>query len=75
MKTGESNIIEKYKQNKHQLAAKMHPRYLEVFEYCTGITDGILHTQKEAGKKFGVSSTRIAQLVARVKYELEQLEK
>lgn len=70
--TDEKKLVEKYKLEKHQLG-HLQSRYLEVFEYRTGIADGARHTQKETGKKFGVSSTRAAQLEARVKYELEQL--
>ena len=70
--TTDEKLVEKYKAGKHQLG-HLQPRYLEVFEYRTGIADGAPHTQKETGKKFGISSTRAAQLEARVKYELEQL--
>lgn len=72
MATDEKKLVEKYKNQKHRLG-HLQSRYLEVFEYRTGIADGARHTQKETGKKFGVSSTRAAQLEARVKYELEQL--
>lgn len=72
MVTDEKKLVEKYKTEKHRLG-HLQPRYLEVFEYRTGIADGAPHTQKETGKKFGVSSTRAAQLEARVKYEIEQL--
>jgi len=70
MLTVEKKLIEKYKMGKNRLG-HLQPRYLEVFEYRTGIADGTTHTQKETGKKFGISSTRAAQLEARVKYELE----
>lgn len=72
MATDEKKLVEKYKTQKHRLG-HLQSCYLEVFEYRTGIADGAPHTQKETGKKFGVSSTRVAQLEARVKYELEQL--
>lgn len=68
----DEKLVEKYKARKHRLS-HLQPRYLEIFEYRTGIADGATHTQKETGKKFGISSTRAAQLEARVKYELEQL--
>jgi len=71
MVTNEKKLVEKYKTEKYRLG-NLQPRYLEVFEYRTGIADGDPHTQKETGKKFGISSTRAAQLEARVKYELEQ---
>lgn len=71
MVTAEKKLVEKYKTEKYRLG-HLQPRYLEVFEYRTGITDGDPHTQKETGKKFGISSTRAAQLEARVKYELDQ---
>ena len=71
MATNEKKLIKKYKTEKSHLG-HLQPRYLEVFEYRTGIADGDPHTQKETGKKFGISSTRAAQLEARVKYELEQ---
>ncbi len=72
MKMEENILLRKYKAGKGQLN-HLRPRYLEVFEYRTGIADGATHTQKETGKKFGISSTRAAQLEARVRYELEQL--
>jgi DNA-directed RNA polymerase sigma subunit (sigma70/sigma32) len=72
MSNDEKKLVEKYKTKKSHLG-HLQPRYLEVFEYRTGIADGARHTQKETGKKFGVSSTRAAQLEARVKYEIEQL--
>lgn len=63
--------------NKKYLAAKsslgLHPRYFEVFEYKHGLTDGKPHTLKECGAHFGVSSTRIAQIEARVLYQLEEI--
>ena len=70
MVTVEKKLVEKYKMEKHRLG-HLQPRYLEVFEYRTGIADGTPHTKKETSKKFGISSTRVAQLEARVKYELE----
>ena len=72
MVTYDKKLVEKYKAEKYRLG-HLQLRYLEVFEYRTGITDGDPHTQKETGKKFGISSTRAAQLEARVKYELEQI--
>lgn len=72
MKVDEKIFIKKYEADKHRLG-HLRPRYLEIFEYRIGIPDGAPHTQKETGKKFGISSTRVAQLEARVKYELEQL--
>ena len=72
MLTDEKKLVEKYKTEKYRLS-HLQPRYLEVFESRTAIADGTTHTQKETGKKFGISSTRAAQLEARVKYELEQL--
>ncbi len=72
MKVDEKILLKKYKTSKHRLG-HLQPRYLEVFEYRTGIADGTPHTQKETGKKFGVSSTRAAQLEGRVRYEIEQL--
>lgn len=72
MVADEKKLVEKYKIEKSNLG-HLQPRYLEVFEYRIGIADGTRHTQKETGKKFGVSSTRAAQLEARVKYELNQL--
>lgn len=72
MKLDEKILIKKYKADKHRLG-HLQPRYLKVFEYRTGIADGSTHTQKETGEKFGISSTRAAQLEARVRYELEQL--
>ena len=72
MVANEKKLVEKYKTEKYRLG-NLQPRYLEVFEYRTGIADGDPHTQKETGKKFGISSTRAAQLEARVKYELDQL--
>ena len=68
----DEKLTEKYTEGKRQLG-HLRPRYLEIFEYRTGIADGTPYTQKETGKKFGISSTRAAQLEARVRYELEQL--
>lgn len=72
MKTETRNLIGKYTKLKQQLV-KVPSRYLEVFEYRNGLTDGVSHTQKDTGAKFNISATRIGQMEARVKYELEQL--
>ena len=71
MVTDQKKLVERYKTEKYRLG-HLQPRYLEVFEYRIGIADGATHTQKETGKKFGISSTRAAQLEARVKYEIDQ---
>lgn len=63
-------IIEKYQKLRNRLNLK--PRYLRIFEFRHGINDKP-HTLKESGEKFGVSSGRIRQIVARVIYELEKL--
>ena len=70
--TSEKEFIQKYRSEKHRLG-HLRPRYLEIFEYRTGITDGSPHTQRETGKRFGISSSRAAQMEARVRYELEQI--
>ncbi|MEN9912936.1 MAG: hypothetical protein RLY66_344 [Candidatus Parcubacteria bacterium] len=57
-----------YQDKKHLL--KLSERYLEFFEYRNGFTDGIKHTFKETGDKFGVGGTRAGQIIARVEYEL-----
>lgn len=69
--TSEKELIRKYRSEKYRLG-HLRPRYLEIFEYRIGIADGSPHTQRETGEKFGVSSTRAAQMEARVRYELEQ---
>lgn len=74
MKLDEKTLIKKYQTDKHQLG-HLKPRYLEVFEYRLGLTDGSPHSQEETGQKFGVSGTRIRQIEERVKYELEHTEK
>lgn len=73
MKLDEKILIKKYGVDKHRLD-HLQPRYLEIFEYRIGLTDGSPHTQEETGKKFDVSGTRIRQIEERVKYELEQLQ-
>lgn len=73
MKTDETAVVEKYKSNKHRLG-HLQPRYLEIFEYRLGLTDGTPHSQKETGEKFGVTGNRIRQIEERVKYELERLQ-
>jgi DNA-directed RNA polymerase sigma subunit (sigma70/sigma32) len=57
-----------YQDKKHLL--KLKERYFQIFEYRNGITDGVKHTQKETGDKFGISGNRIGQIEARVWYEL-----
>ena len=64
------DFIKKYIAKKSFL--RITPRDLAVFEYRNGITDGIVRTQKEAGKKFGISSTRARQIEAHVKDEMEK---
>jgi DNA-directed RNA polymerase sigma subunit (sigma70/sigma32) len=62
--------------NKKYLKAKasltLPPRYFEVFEFRHGLVDGTTHSLKESGERFGVSSTRIGQMEARVFYEIEE---
>ncbi|MBU6427106.1 hypothetical protein KGQ27_02590 [Patescibacteria group bacterium] len=65
------NNIQLYKDKKHLL--KLRARYFEIFEYRNGISDGSRHTQKETGVKFGISGTRIAQIEARVWYEVNRV--
>lgn len=66
-----AEIIKKYQLVKDSLS--LGPRYLEVFEFKNGITDGRVYTLIECAKKFGVSRTRIQQIEARVLYGLENL--
>ena len=61
-----------YKKFKGDL--KLTPHYFTVFEYRYGLTDGEMHSYAATGKAFGVSGTRINQLIARVMYETEKLE-
>lgn len=61
-------IVQKYLAKKEEL--KLLSRYFDIFEYRYGITDGKFHTQKETGKKFGISGGRAGQIIARVRYEI-----
>ncbi len=63
-------LIKKYQEVKDHLGLK--ERYLDAFEYRNGINDGIKHTLKETGQKFGYSSVRAAQFEARVFYSVEE---
>lgn len=65
-------IPKKYLIVKPSLA--LRPRYFEVFEFMYGITDGELHPPKECAAHFGVSTTRIRQLEARVLDALEDFD-
>lgn len=62
-------LVEEYLSKKNFLNLKS--RYLEMFEFRHGLFDGSSHSLAESGKKFGISGTRIRQLIARVKYELD----
>jgi DNA-directed RNA polymerase sigma subunit (sigma70/sigma32) len=62
-------LVEEYLSKKDLL--KLKPRYLDIFEFRHGLFDGFPHSLAESGKKFGISGTRIRQLVARVKDELD----
>ncbi len=64
------DIIEKYKSYKNTL--KLKPRYLDIFDYRYGLADGKKHTLNESGRKFRISGTRVGQIVARVRYEVEK---
>lgn len=63
-------IIEKYRACADAL--KLKRRYLDIFDFRYGLSDGKGHSFKECGKKFGVSGERIRQIVARVEYEIEK---
>lgn len=62
-------LVQKYLSKKGLL--KLGLRYFEIFEFSYGLFDGLPHSQTESGKRFGISGTRIRQLVGRVKYELD----
>lgn len=65
-------FIEPYMRVKDMLNLK--PRYLEMFEYRNGLTDGEIHTLSETGKQFdGISGNRVRQLEARVIFEVGQV--
>ena len=63
--------MKKYTDKKPLL--KLNERYIAIFEYRNGITDGIKHTLKETGQKFGIGPTRARQIEARVWYEIEKI--
>ncbi len=69
MKLGNSELVKKYESVKDLLG--LSPRYLAIFEYRIGQTDGKSHSQREVGRRFGVTATRIRQIEERVKYELD----
>jgi DNA-directed RNA polymerase sigma subunit (sigma70/sigma32) len=64
-------ILKKYTANKD--AIKVLDRYKDIFEYRNGLSDGVVHTQKETGQKFNIGATRVGQIEARVKYEIEKM--
>jgi DNA-directed RNA polymerase sigma subunit (sigma70/sigma32) len=66
------SLIKKYTSHKKEL--KLLPRYLHIFEFRNGLTDGEFHTQAETGRKFNISATRVYQMMARLEYELEKLD-
>lgn len=66
-------ILKKYTANRD--AIKVLDRYKNIFEYRNGLSDGVVRTQKETGQKFGIGATRVGQIEARVKYEIEKLNK
>jgi DNA-directed RNA polymerase sigma subunit (sigma70/sigma32) len=72
IKEVQSEIPKKYLAAKSSLT--LRPRYFEVFEFMYGIIDGELHPPKECAEHFGVSTTRIRQLEARVLDALEDFD-
>ncbi len=62
------SMLEKYRAVKHTL--KLKERYFMIFEYRCGIADSTKHTISDTGKRFGISSSRAGQIIARVEYEL-----
>ena len=66
-----SKRVQQYLSKKHLL--KLSDRYIAIFEYKNGITDGTIHTNVATGKKFGISGGRAGAILARVTYEIEKL--
>lgn len=61
--------VQLYRQVKDNLNVK--ERYKPIFELRNGFTDGIWRTLTETGKKFRISASRVAQIEARMLYEIE----
>jgi len=67
----EEDLITQYQKIKPQLSLKQ--RYFDIFELRHGLKDGVKHTFKECGEKFGISGTRARQLDARVQYKIQKI--
>ena len=68
----DQDIILLHLYEKVKPSLKLKERYFEMFEYRYGLADGVRHTLNETGARFGISGNRANQLIARVKYEIEQ---
>ena len=68
------SLVTRYKRLKSSLPLKQ--RYLDIFECRHGVNDARPHTLPATGKQFGnISGTRVGQIVARVLYEMDNVEK
>lgn len=64
-----SEIIQKYKSCKNKI--KVSSRNIAILEFRIGLTDGEMHTKKQTGQKFGISSVRVGQIEAKINYEID----
>jgi|GEM_PF-1924705 len=62
-------LIERYRVSKDKI--KVSSRNIAIFEFRIGLTDGEMHTKKQTGQKFGISSVRVGQIEAKINYEID----